>query len=117
MASYEYYPSLTEPGVKYFIGETLKNCKVKKDIFNNKVLNVCLFLFFVIIISLLLYYKYKTRPTDEDKKKIKQLKRDYFITKVRKLQAKKAKELNQSITNLPKFESPFELLHKNFYKI
>ena len=27
-----------------------------------------------------------------------------------------AKQLNETITNLPKFESPFELLHKNFYK-
>ena len=30
MASFEYIPSLTEPGVRYFIGETLKNCKTKK---------------------------------------------------------------------------------------
>ena len=34
---------------------------------------------------------------------------------LRKLQTKKAKQLSQSITNLPKFESPFETLHKNFY--
>ena len=32
------------------------------------------------------------------------------------MQAVKAKQLNRQITNLPKFESPFELLHKNFYK-
>ena len=46
----------------------------------------------------------------------KTLKRDYFITKVRQLEAKKAKQLDRQITNLPQFESPFELLHKNFYK-
>ena len=53
---------------------------------------------------------------EEDRNKIKQLKRDYFVNKVRQLEAKKAKQLDRQITNLPQFESPFELLHKNFYK-
>ena len=109
-------PLLTEPGVKYFLRETLKNCKVKKDTQFNNLMNLALLTSFIVIASVLLYYKYKTRPTDEDKQKLNQLKRDYFLTKVRQLEAKKAKELNNEITNLPKFESPFELLHKNFYK-
>ena len=109
-------PILTEPGVKYFLKETLKNCKHKKDTEFNQLMNLALLTSFVIISSMLLYYKYKTRPTDEDRKKIKQLKRDYFINKVRQLEAKKAKQLDRQITNLPQFESPFELLHKNFYK-
>ena len=109
-------PTLTEPGVKYFLKETLKNCRVKKDIEFNQLVNLALLTSFVVISSMLLYYKYKTRPTEEDRKKTKQLKRDYFMNKVRQLEAKKAKQLNQQITNLPKFESPFELLNKNFYK-
>jgi signal transduction histidine kinase len=109
-------PILTEPGVKYFLKETLKNCKLKKDMLFNKYINLGLLIFFIIIVTVLLFYKYKTRPTDEDRKKTKQLKRDYFLTRVRQLEAKKAKQLNKQITNLPKFESPFELLHKNFYK-
>jgi len=116
MTTFEYSPSLTEPGVKFFLGETLKTCRNKKDIFNNKIINICMLGFLVVLCSGLLYYKYKTRPTKAERKKLKQLKRDYFITKVRQLQAKKAKKLGESITNLPKFESPFELLHKNFYK-
>ena len=109
-------PTLTEPGVKYFLKETLKNCKIRKDLQFNKIMNLGLLLMFIIISSILLYYKYKNRPTEEDRKKIKQLKRDYFVNKVRQMQTNKAKELNQQITNLPNFESPFELLHKNFYK-
>jgi len=109
-------PILTEPGVKYFLKETLKNCKIKKDLQFNMLMNLGLLGMFVIIVSILLYYKYKTRPTEEDRKKKKQLKRDYFVNKVRQMQAVKAKQLNEQITNLPKFESPFELLHKNFYK-
>jgi len=109
-------PSLTEPGVTYFLQETLKQCKEKREIFNTRVFNLVLFGGFTVILASLLYYKYSTRPTEKDRKRKKQLKRDYFINKVRQLEAKKAKQLNETITNLPKFESPFELLHKNFYK-
>ena len=109
-------PILTEPGVKYFLKETLKNCKIKKNTTFNKNVNLALLTMFILISCGLLYYKYKTRPTSEDRKKIKRLKKDYFISKVRQLEAKKAKQLDRQITNLPQFESPFELLHKNFYK-
>ena len=109
-------PSLTEPGVTYFLQETLKQCKEKREIFNTRVFNLVLFGGFTLILASLLYYKYSTRPTEKDRKRKKQLKREYFINKVRQLEAKKAKQLNETITNLPKFESPFELLHKNFYK-
>ena len=108
-------PSLTEPGVKYFIGETLKNIHKEKKSYNYVIFNIGLVLFFFTILGLLLFYKYKTRPNEKERKKKKNQKRDYFITKVRTLQAKKAKQLNKSITNLPKFETPFEILHKNFY--
>jgi len=109
-------PTLTEPGVKYFLKETLKNCRIKKNTEFNQLMNLALLTSFVVISSVLLYYKYKTRPTEDDREKIKQLKRDYFVNKVRQLEAKKAKQLDRQITNLPQFESPFELLHKNFYK-
>ena len=108
-------PILTEPGVSYFLKETLKNCKIKKDVEMNNLMNLGLFIIFVTITCSLLYYKFKTRPTEEDREKVKRLKRDYFVNRVRQLESKKAKQLQQSITNLPKFESPFELLHKNFY--
>jgi len=109
-------PTLTEPGVKYFLGETLKNCKKNKDIFNVQLFNLALFVGFLCIVSALLVYKYKTKPNSEELKKKAVLKRDYFLNKVRKLQADKARIYNKSITNLPKFESPFEVLHKKFYK-
>tara|TARA_B100000902_G_scaffold305286_1_gene293700 strand:+ start:369 stop:710 length:342 start_codon:yes stop_codon:yes gene_type:complete len=108
-------PILTEPGVSYFLKETLKKCKIKKDVEMNNLMNLGLLITFITITSSLLYYKFKTRPTEEDREKLKRLKRDYFVNRVRRLESKKAKQLQQSITNLPKFESPFELLHKNFY--
>lgn len=108
-------PSLTEPGVKYFLGESLKQCNKKRQEVNFYMLNLALFGCFVLVISVYLIYKYKTRPSDEDRKKIKKLKRDYFVNKVRKMQVEKAQKLNETITNLPKFESPFEVLHKRYF--
>lgn len=110
-------PILTEPGVKFFLNETLKQCRKKRTVMNNYYFNLALLGFFSLVLTTLLIYKYKTRPTEEDRKKLKNLKRDYFISKVRKLQAKKAKLYDQQITNLPQFESPFEVLHKKFYKV
>ena len=71
-------PTLTEPGVKYFLKETLKNCRVKKDIEFNQLVNLALLTSFVVISSMLLYYKYKTRPTEEDRKKNKTVKKRLF---------------------------------------
>jgi len=111
-----YRPTLTEPGVKYFLGETLKNCKKNKETFNIQLFNLALFIGFLSIVTALLVYKYKMKPGTEERKKKENLKRDYFINKVKQLQSDKAKLYNKSITNLPNFESPFELLHKKFYK-
>ena len=42
-------PTLTEPGVKYFLGETLKKQK-NKEIFNVQLFNLGLFIAFFIIV-------------------------------------------------------------------
>ena len=33
-------PTLIEPGVKYFLNQTLKQCREFKDKFNNSLLNI-----------------------------------------------------------------------------
>lgn len=44
-------PSLTEPGVKFFMSKVLKHCSQQKYMFSNLVFNVVLFLVFVLIIG------------------------------------------------------------------
>jgi hypothetical protein len=48
-------------------------------------------------------------------KKKEELKKNYLLNKVKELQQEKKKDYDKMITELPKFESDFELLHKNFY--
>jgi hypothetical protein len=60
-------PLLTEPGVKYFMNQVLKQCNEQKYVFTNTVFNLVLFLIFVLIIGGFLYYKYRGKLTPEEK--------------------------------------------------
>ena len=109
-------PVLIETGTKYFLKETLKNCNKKRTIYYNNLTNLGLLLGFVIIFGGVMFYKYKTRPNEETRKKKDELKQSYILTKIQSLTDTKYKERNKSITNLPRFESDFVKLHENFFK-
>ena len=59
-------PMLTEPGVKYFINETLKQCHKFKEKHQNMIFNIILLVSFFIILGILLLYKYKGKLTPEE---------------------------------------------------
>ena len=46
-------PMLTEPGVKYFLNETLKQCHSFREKYNNMLFNVALFVGFLVILGIL----------------------------------------------------------------
>lgn len=98
-------PNLIEPGVKYFLDETLKNCNKKRVEYNNNLFNILLFLALFSFVSIFLYYKFKTRPTKNDLDERKKQKKYYILNKIKSLNDKAAKERMEIITNLPKFES------------
>tara|TARA_Y100001968_G_C19037814_1_gene562957 strand:+ start:98 stop:406 length:309 start_codon:yes stop_codon:yes gene_type:complete len=98
-------PNLIEPGVKYFLDETLKNCNKKRIEYNNNLFNILLFLGLFLFVSLFLYYKFKTRPTKNDLEEREKQKKYYILNKIKSLNDKAAKERMEMITNLPKFES------------
>ena len=73
-------PSLTEPGVKFFMSKVLKHCSQQKHVFSNLVFNVVLFLVFVLIIGGFLYYKYRGKHSPEEKeRKFREEKQDVLI--------------------------------------
>jgi len=110
-------PTLIEPGVKYFLNETLKNCRNKKQVSEKININIALFALFSIIIGSILYYKWKHKPTLEELKQRDNIKKHYILNKIKQITDVKLKDRNETITNLPKFESDFVKLHKNFYNI
>ncbi len=110
-------PSLIEPGAKYFLKETLKKVHCDKTEYDNTLFNVFLFLMFLFIIFFILNYKYKSKPNEEEKKRKDDIKKNYILNRIKKLNINEKKKYDQMITNLPKFESNFELLHKKFYNV
>ena len=59
----------------------------------------------------ILLYKYNNKPSEEEKKK-EELKKNYLLSKIKMINEKHQEKLNSMITNLPKFESNFKMLHK-----
>ena len=110
-------PSLIEPGTKYFIRESLKNCHTNKLKMSNTVVNLALFLGFSILFTVFLIYKYQNKPGEEEKKEKEELKKTYLLSKIKEINDKHQEKYNKMITDLPKFESNFEMLHKKFYDV
>tara|TARA_B100001057_G_scaffold391171_1_gene399303 strand:- start:854 stop:1201 length:348 start_codon:yes stop_codon:yes gene_type:complete len=110
-------PKLTESGVSYFLKETLKNCKTKKYKYYSNLVNIGLALLFLTMIVSFLYFKKKKKLSKEEKQKLKIEKEKFILDKIKNIQDLKKKKEKTLITNLPKFESDFEILHKNFYKV
>ena len=47
-------PLLIEPGVKYFLHQTLKQCHIVRDNFHNMVFNIGLFIAFLLVLEFIL---------------------------------------------------------------
>ena len=113
----ETQPVLIENGTKYFLRETLKRCHKKNTDYFNKVMNISFLILFISILGTVLFYKYYTKLTP--KEKIERLRKNkaQLLNKIRFMKLHRQKEQNKQITNLPQFESTFEMLHKQYYKI
>lgn len=107
-------PALIEPGVKYFIGETLKNCNKNKYEYYNKLFNLILFLLFFSILAITIYFSYVSKKTNIDKSLQNQQKQEYILNMVQKIHDNQLKKHGDKITNLPEFESEFEITMKKF---
>ena len=60
-------PTLIEPGTKYFLNETLKQTHIFRLKYHNYIINIGLFVFFLLILGAILLYKYKGRLTHGEK--------------------------------------------------
>jgi|TARA_B100000795_G_scaffold101561_1_gene74754 hypothetical protein len=112
-----YFPKLTEPGVSYFLKSTLKQCSDKKGKYFNTIFNLGLLFLFLTLLGVSLVYKKNTKMTTKEKKAKHENEREYILNKIKSLKHTEREKRNEIITTLPKFESNFVELHKNYYKI
>jgi len=110
-------PFLIEPGTKYFLSATLKACNIKKHNNYKFYFNVGLFSLFSIFVAFFLSYKYHTKPTEKDIEQKKREKEIYILSKVKNVIERKEQEHTNMLTNLPKFESDYKMLHDKYYKL
>jgi p-aminobenzoyl-glutamate transporter AbgT len=101
-------PTLIEPGVKYFLNQTLKQCHVIKNNFHNFVFNMGLFIVFLLVLGFILIYKYKGRLTQYEKDKKNKEKQQYILSKIKMVQESKRQAHQELITGLPNWESHLE---------
>jgi len=107
----EIKPMLTEPGVKYFINETLKQCHKFKEQYQNMIFNITSLFLFLIILGILLIYKYKGKLTPEEIEQKETLKKQYILSKIKNFQDAKIKAQQELITGLPHWETEFDIIH------
>jgi hypothetical protein len=104
-------PMLTEPGVKYFINETLKQCHCFKEKYQNMMFNIGLLVVFFIILGILLLYKYKGKLTREEMEEKELVKKQYILSKIRIFQDAKIRSQQELITGLPHWENEFDIIN------
>lgn len=104
-------PMLIEPGVKYFLNETLKQCHTFKERYQNMIFNIGLLVFFFIILGILLIYKYKGKLTPEEIAEKELEKKRYILSKIRNYQDAKIKAQQELITGLPHWENEFDIIN------
>ena len=106
-------PILTEPGVRYFLNETLKQCHAFKEKYNNTMFNIGVTIAFFIILGILLLYKYKGKLTPAERQEKEDEKKRYILSKIRNYQQSKLRAQQELITGLPHWETELEEIRKH----
>ena len=104
-------PRLTEPGIKFFLNETLKQCHVYKSNYNNILINIVLLVGFLLILGAILFYKYKGRLTQVEKDRKTKEKQQYILSKVKSFQEAKRTAHQELISGLPGWDSEYDIIN------
>lgn len=101
--------TLVEPGVKYFISCSLRQCREFKDKYINVLFNIGMFLLFIVILSGILIYKYKGKMTPIEREIINRKKQEYIVSKLQQIALIKKQTSERLITDLPNWTDHPEL--------
>ena len=94
-------PSLCEPGMKYFLKGSLKECKKFRDSHSTLLFNLGAFILLCIGFCGLLWYRYKGKPSPEEIKQKQRETHSYLISKLQQYTAARQKSNPNMITDLP----------------
>lgn len=96
-------PALIEPGVRYFISSTLKECRKFKDKHISVLFNISMTLLLLIVIGGFLMYRYKGKLSIMDIEVKNRKTKEYIISKLQQLALYKQHtyQSKNMITDLP----------------
>lgn len=97
-------PLLTEPGVKSFLSNALKQSHIIREHFHNTIFNIGMFLFFLLILGGILVYKYKGRLTPVEIAQKRKEKQQYILERIKTFQIAKQRAHQNLISGLPQWE-------------
>lgn len=104
-------PTLTEPGVKYFLNEALKQSHIIRENFHNMVFNIGMFIFFLSILGFILIYKYKGKLTPVEIAQKNKEKQQYILERIKTFQKSKQRAQQELITGIPHWENEYNMIH------
>ena len=98
-------PTLIEPGVRYFLNGTLKECRKFKDNYISVIFNISMILLLFALVGGFLMYRYKGKPTPAELDLKNRKKQEYIVSKLQQLVIEKKKNsVNTTmITGLPEW--------------
>jgi hypothetical protein len=114
-------PKLITPNVKFFLKNVLKNCNTIKNNNFSFFYNIGLFLLFIIVLTILLLFKYNGGKNSIQKYEKNLKDKQYIMSKLvyyNKANIENNQRIkNNMITNLPDYSNhpEAELLHKKIY--
>ena len=89
-------PILTEPGVKYWLSQTLKECHGFKDKHISFIYNIAMLVILVMVISGFLSYKYKGYISSEELAEKNKQKQEFTVSKLQQLALYKKQNVNDT---------------------
>ena len=102
-------PSLVEPGIKSFIGNTLKQCHEYKMKTYTFILNLAVLSVFIFVFGGFLYYRYKNKPTPHELRQKMIKDQAIIMSKINSYQDDKKRAEYSDITGMPFVDTDYYL--------
>ena len=96
-------PKLVEPGMQYFMAESLKKCRKIKYKYYSLIFNIAAFIFLTTSTIIFLRYKFKGKLSPLEKEAKLREQKYYIFSKIKQMEAIKSSK--DQITNLPKWNN------------
>ena len=108
-------PCLIDNGVKSYLRASLKKCHVYRENYFNIVINIGIFFAFMLILGILLVFRYKGKMTQEEKLEKDKETEQYIMAKIKNYQQDKLYAQQKLITGLPHWETEYDIITKKNY--